>query len=110
MTLSKSNEIVFLLGFKCDKFGPPEVLELKEIDQPAPKADEILVKTHTSSMNALDISFRNGAKLIFGLVRLVMSGIRKPRIKVSGLDIAGEVVSVGKDVSRFKKGHFETSP
>lgn len=55
-------------------------------------------------MNALDITFRSGEKVLSGLDRIMMSGIRKPRVKVVGLDCSGEVVSVGKNVSEFKKG------
>ncbi|MFX0202682.1 MAG: NAD(P)-dependent alcohol dehydrogenase, partial [Candidatus Hodarchaeota archaeon] len=88
----------------CEKFGPPEVLELKEVEKPTPKDKEVLVKTYASSVNALDITFRNGAKEVFGFVRVLMSGIRKPRKKIAGLDLAGEVVAIGKKVRRFKIG------
>ncbi|MCG3219191.1 MAG: alcohol dehydrogenase catalytic domain-containing protein, partial [Candidatus Heimdallarchaeota archaeon] len=88
----------------CEKFGPPEILELKEVEKPSPKEDEVLIRTHASSINAIDITFRDGAKKVFGLVRLAMSGIRRPRIKITGLDLSGEVVSVGEKVKGFKKG------
>ncbi|MFX1537077.1 MAG: NAD(P)-dependent alcohol dehydrogenase [Promethearchaeota archaeon] len=88
----------------CERFGPPDVLELKEIDKPTPKDDEVLIKTFASSVNAIDITARNGAKQVFGLVRLMMTGVRKPRVKVPGLDVSGEVEAVGKKVTKFKKG------
>jgi NADPH:quinone reductase-like Zn-dependent oxidoreductase len=88
----------------CEKFGPPEVLELKDVEKPTPKDKEVLIKTYASSINALDITFRNGAKQVFGLVRVMMSGIRKPRKKITGLDLSGEVVAIGKKVTRFNIG------
>ncbi|MFQ5818612.1 MAG: NAD(P)-dependent alcohol dehydrogenase [Candidatus Heimdallarchaeota archaeon] len=88
----------------CEKFGSADVLELKEIDKPSPKDDEVLIKSYASSLNALDITFRSGAIEVLGLDRLFMKGIRKPRIKIVGTDISGEIESVGAKVTRFKKG------
>jgi len=88
----------------CEKFGSADVLKLKEVEKPTPKDDEILVKSYASSINAMDIWFRSGKKKLLGLIRLKASGIRKPRIKIAGTDISGEVVSVGKKVTLLKKG------
>ncbi|MHA1236380.1 MAG: NAD(P)-dependent alcohol dehydrogenase [Candidatus Hodarchaeales archaeon] len=89
----------------CEKFGPAEVLELKEIEKPTKiKDNEVLIKNHASSLNALDITFRSGRKVLSGLDRVLMSGIRKPRIKVVGMDCSGEIISVGKKVTHLKKG------
>ncbi|MFW9992941.1 MAG: NAD(P)-dependent alcohol dehydrogenase [Candidatus Odinarchaeota archaeon] len=88
----------------CEKFGPADVLELKEMEKPVPKDNEVLIRNHASAMQALDITFRSGRKVLSGLDRIFMSGIRKPWVKVPGLDYSGEIVSVGKNVSRFKEG------
>ncbi len=88
----------------CEKFGSPDVLELKEIGKPKPKDKEVLIRNYASAINALDITFRSGRKVLSGLDRIMMSGIRKPRKKVVGLDFSGEVVSVGKKVTHFKEG------
>ncbi len=88
----------------CEKFGSADVLELKEIEKPLPKDNEVLIRNHASAMQALDITFRSGRKVLSGLDRIFMSGIRKPRVKVVGLDYSGEVVTVGKNVSQFKEG------
>ncbi|MHA2296068.1 MAG: NAD(P)-dependent alcohol dehydrogenase [Candidatus Hodarchaeales archaeon] len=88
----------------CEEFGSADVLELKEIEKPIPKDNEVLIRNHASAMQALDITFRSGRKVLSGLFRIVATGIRKPRKKVVGLDFSGEVVSVGKKVTNFKEG------
>ena len=85
------------------KFGPPDVLQLKEVEKPVPKDNEVLIKVHATSVNAIDIIFRSGAKMLFGLTKL-MAGFKKPKCKILGFDASGEVESVGKNVKKFKKG------
>jgi len=85
------------------KFGPPDVLELKEVEKPVPKDNEVLIKVHATSVNAIDIIFRSGAKMLFGLTKL-MAGFKKPKCKILGFDASGEVESVGKNVKQIKKG------
>jgi NADPH:quinone reductase-like Zn-dependent oxidoreductase len=86
-----------------EEFGTPDVFQLKEIEKPTPKNDELLVKVHATSVNALDIIFRSGASLLFGFTK-IMAGFRKPKFKILGFDVSGEVESVGKKVTKFKKG------
>ena len=86
-----------------EAFGPPEVFKLKEVNKPTPKANECLVKVHATSVNAIDIIFRNGDSLLFGFSKL-MAGFSKPKFNILGFDVSGEVESVGKNVSKFKKG------
>jgi NADPH:quinone reductase-like Zn-dependent oxidoreductase len=86
-----------------EKFGSPDVLELKRIDKPVLKDNEVLIKTYTTSVNTIDIIFRNGLKAIFGIARLT-TGIRKPKKKVLGFDISGEIVEIGANVTDFKVG------
>lgn len=83
-----------------EKYGPPEVLELREVEKPQPKENEVLVKVHAASVNAADWHLLTAD--IF-LVRLMM-GLLKPKNQIPGLDIAGRVEAVGKNVSRFKPG------
>jgi NADPH2:quinone reductase len=85
-------------------FGPPDVLELKELDKPVIDEDEVLIKIYATSVNMLDIAYRKGMKSVFGLVRVAMFGIRKPRRKLLGFDFAGEIVKIGDNVTKHKIG------
>jgi NADPH:quinone reductase-like Zn-dependent oxidoreductase len=86
-----------------ERFGPPDVLELKEVEKPTPKKDELLVKVHATSVNALDIIFRSGASLLFGMTKL-MAGFRKPKFNILGFDVSGEVEAIGENITKFKLG------
>jgi len=86
-----------------EEFGSPDVFELKEVEKPLPKDDEVLVKVHATSVNALDMIFRSGASLLFGMTKL-MAGFKKPKYNILGFDVSGEVEAVGKKVTKFKQG------
>jgi len=86
-----------------EEFGSPDVFELKEVEKPTPEEDELLVKVHATSVNALDMIFRSGASLLFGMTKL-MAGFKKPKYDILGFDVSGEVEAAGKKVTKFKKG------
>ena len=86
-----------------EEFGTPDVFRIEEVEKPVPKDDELLVKVHATSVNAIDIIFRSGASLLLGMTKL-MAGITKPKFRTLGFDVSGEVESVGRRVTRFKKG------
>jgi len=94
----------------CPKFGPPEVLQLQEVDIPTPQDNEVLIRNYASSINTHDISSRSGRapeavfarKFFTGLLRLANMGIRTPRQKIPGFGFSGEIVRVGKDVTEWK--------
>jgi NADPH2:quinone reductase len=86
-----------------EEFGSPDVFELKEVEKPTPQDDELLVKVHATSVNALDMIFRSGASLLFGMTKL-MAGFKKPKYDILGFDVSGEVEAVGTKVTKFKKG------
>ena len=83
------------------KYGPPDVLQLKEVGKPAPKDNEVLVKVHAASVNPLDWHFMRGQPF---LVRLMVGGLLKPKKKILGADIAGRVEAVGRNVKQFQPG------
>jgi len=90
----------------CERYGPPEVLELKEVPEPSPGKDEILIKVHATSANAADCNMRGLVFIPTGLGWLarLMVGIKKPKISIIGSVVAGEIVAVGGEVTTFKVG------
>jgi NADPH:quinone reductase-like Zn-dependent oxidoreductase len=83
-----------------DEYGPPDVLELREIDKPVVEDDQVLVCVHATSANPADWHFMRGVPYIMR----PQSGLGKPKNSVLGRDIAGRVEAVGKDVTRFRPG------
>jgi len=90
----------------CDKYGPPEVLTIKEVDKPVPRADEMLIRVHASSVNAADCNIR-GLTYIppgLGLMARLMLGFRKPQKSIIGSVFAGVIEETGRDIKTFRKG------
>ena len=88
------------------KYGPPEGLQLKEVDKPVPKDDEILIKVHATSVTAGDCEMRR-LQLPLALsfpVRLYAGFLRPKRIPILGQELAGEVEAVGTNVKSYKAG------
>jgi len=81
-----------------EKYGSPDVLQLKEVEKPIPEDNEVLVKVHAASLNAADLETLRG---IF-VVRIM--GPLKPKNKILGSDIAGRVEVIGRNVKQFKPG------
>lgn len=84
-----------------EKYGQPDVLELREIETPTPKDDEVLVKIHAASLNQYDWHLLTAD--IF-LVRLMGGGLLKPKRGAPGADISGHVQAVGKNIKQFRVG------
>jgi NADPH:quinone reductase-like Zn-dependent oxidoreductase len=88
------------------EYGPPDELQLKEVEKPVPKEDEVLIKIHATTVTTTDCNVRN-MTFLPKLLRLPMRmqfGFLKPKIKILGIELAGEIEAVGKDVERFKIG------
>ncbi|MEW6179997.1 MAG: NAD(P)-dependent alcohol dehydrogenase [Chloroflexota bacterium] len=88
-------------AIRYETFGPPELLQLREVPKPVPKGHQVLVKVHAASINALE--WRRFTMPLIGL-RLISGGWFKPKDTALGTDVAGRVEAVGEEVTRFKPG------
>ena len=91
----------------CSKYGPPEVLHLKEVDKPAPKENEVLIKVYATTVHRGDSRMRSLSIPGPGWQRILarlMLGISKPRRDILGMELAGKIEAAGKDVTLFKEG------
>jgi len=93
-------------AFVNTRYGSPDVLQLKEIEKPVPKDNEILVNIRATSINQYDLHYITGTPL---LIRLKFSGMIRPKHKILGADIAGQVETAGKNLTRFKKYGYDGS-
>ena len=82
------------------KYGPPEVLELMEVEKPNPKSNEVLIRIHAATVSSVDCTFRKGNSIPARL----FTGLFGPKANIPGSDLAGEIEAVGTDVKRFKEG------
>ena len=89
----------------CTSYGPPDVLQLREIEKPSPKDNEVLIRVHATTVTAGDCGLRSlKFPLLFQLLARVGFGFRGPRKKILGQELAGEIEAVGIKVRRFRKG------
>jgi NADPH:quinone reductase-like Zn-dependent oxidoreductase len=88
------------------KYGPPDVLQLKDVEKPVPKDNEVLIKVHAASINDWDWGLLRGVPF----ANRMMFGLRKPKFKILGGDIAGRVEAVGSKVQKFKPSASPSIP
>jgi len=81
------------------KYGGPESLQIKEVEKPFPKDDEVLIKVHAVSINDWDLGLLHG-----DFINRILNGLRKPKRTILGSDIAGRIEAVGKNITKFKIG------
>jgi len=95
------------------EYGAPEVLQLKDVEKPTPKDNEILIRIHATPVNFGDITARNFGSIsareftmpfLFWIPARMYFGVRKPRVRILGNEFAGEIEAVGKNVRRFRNG------
>jgi NADPH:quinone reductase-like Zn-dependent oxidoreductase len=90
-----------------DRYGPPEVLRLEDVERPVPKEDEVLIRIHATTVNRLDVHTREANRrsgLAVTLLSRLVSGLRRPRQRILGSEFAGEVEAVGAAVREFAVG------
>ena len=83
-----------------DRYGPPDVLRLEDVERPVPKEDEVLVKIHATTVNRTDCGLRSAEYFISRF----LTGLRRPKRKILGMELAGEVDAVGAAVTEFEVG------
>jgi NADPH:quinone reductase-like Zn-dependent oxidoreductase len=91
----------------CTKYGAPNVLQLNEVPKPVPKDNEVLIKIHATSVTVADVTLRSGMKkfpLLLRFIARITEGLIRPKRTIQGRELAGVIDTVGKDVTKFKKG------
>jgi len=89
----------------CTKYGPSNVLQIKELAKPIPKNNEVLIKIHATTVTSGDRRVRSlDMPIGFGLIARLVFGVLRPRQPILGMELAGEIESIGKDVNKFKVG------
>lgn len=95
----------YMKAIIATKYGPPEVFQLKEVNKPIPKDNEILIKIRATTVTTGDTRLRSlNVPFGFGVITRLVFGFRKLRNPILGQELSGEVESVGKDVKQFKEG------
>src|SRR5262249_29708474 len=105
MDWAKASERGRMRAIICTDYGPPEVLQLQEVEQPTPKGREVLIKIYATAVTVSDCIIRGGRvrPLLWLPMRLIV-GFTRPRQPILGMVLAGEVEAVGKKVRRFHPG------
>src|SRR3990172_4170592 len=101
MTKSKQIRRRPMKAIVYTKYGPPDVLQIEEVEKPTPNENQVLIKVHAASINAGDYRVRGGSPF---LLRPMMGGLLKPKNPRLGSDVAGRVEAVGENVKQFRPG------
>ena len=90
-----------------EKYGPPEVLQIKEVEKPTPKDNEVLIKIIATTLHRGDVRMRSidvPGSLVEKIMGRLILGITGPRRKILGMELSGEIESIGKNITSFKEG------
>lgn len=106
MAADSSIKKTLMKAILCQKYGPPDVLQLKEVEKPSPKDDEILIKIHNTTVTSGDCRVRGlNTPLGFkGLMRLAL-GFNQPRQPILGTELAGTVEAIGRNITQYQVGN-----
>jgi NADPH:quinone reductase-like Zn-dependent oxidoreductase len=85
----------------CPRYGSPDVLQLREVEKPSPRDDEVLIHIHAASLNSRDLRMLRAKPIV---MRLKPGGLFRPKNKILGADVAGRVEGIGRNVKQFKPG------
>ncbi|MEJ2193834.1 MAG: NAD(P)-dependent alcohol dehydrogenase [Ignavibacteriaceae bacterium] len=89
----------------CTKYGPPEVLQLKEVEKPVPKENEVLIKIYATTCHIGDVRVRSfDVPFLYKIPFRLYLGLLKPKRPILGIELAGEIESIGKNVEQFEVG------
>ena len=83
------------------EYGPPDVVQISDVEKPVPGNDEVLIKVRAASVNPADWHLMRGQPYVF---RMMMGGLRRPKVTRLGIDVAGQVEAVGRNATQFKPG------
>lgn len=103
--MKHNNKATKMKAVICTKYGSPDVLKITEVEKPLPKDHEVCIKIHASAVTASDIFVRSSIlPLRYKIPMRLLLGIKKPRKPVIGLVLAGEIESIGKDITLYEPG------
>jgi len=103
--VNKQTKILKMQAIVCTKYGPPDVLQLKEVEKPSPKDNEVLIRIHATTVTSGDVVIRSSKYTgLFWPLGRIMYGLIRPRKTIPGNELAGVIESVGKDVTLLKNG------
>jgi NADPH:quinone reductase-like Zn-dependent oxidoreductase len=91
----------------CTRYGPPEVLQVRDVDDPTPRGNDVVIRIRAATVTASDVFIRSAipsGRLVMRLLLRVFVGFRRPRRPILGAVLAGEIESIGKNVTRFRVG------
>jgi NADPH:quinone reductase-like Zn-dependent oxidoreductase len=105
ITLPDQNGVIIMKAIICTRYGPPEVLQIRDVEKPVPKDNEVLIKIHATTAHVGDTRIRSFNVPFWQMIPFrIYLGIIKPRRRILGMELSGVIEEVGNEVKRFKIG------